>query len=85
MTAKKLALTNVNHVSFNWLRSNDAKASITSTAIAVCDLPKPLTNCVNEVLSTSFTTCRNGVFEIQSLMQLLLLRQALFAIRLYYL
>lgn len=64
MTAKKLALTSVNHVLFNWLRSNDAKAAITSTAGAVCDLPKPLTNFVNEVLSTSFTPCRNGVFEI---------------------
>ncbi|MFI3615516.1 hypothetical protein, partial [Streptococcus uberis] len=42
------------------------------------DLLKPLTNFVNEVLSTSFTPCRNGVFEILSLMQLLLIRLALF-------
>ncbi len=44
MMGKKWAQTNVNLVSFNWLRSNDAKASITSTAVALGDLPKPLTN-----------------------------------------
>lgn len=42
MMGKKWAQTNVNLVSFNWLRSNDAKASITSTAVALGDLPKPL-------------------------------------------
>ncbi|GET67894.1 hypothetical protein KNZ07_06530 [Streptococcus dysgalactiae subsp. equisimilis] len=36
--------TNVSLVLFNWLRSNDAKASITSTAVALGDLPKLLTN-----------------------------------------
>lgn len=44
MTGKKLVQTNVSLVLFNWLRSNDAKASITSTAIALGDLPKLLTN-----------------------------------------
>lgn len=44
MMGKKWAQTNVNLVSFNWLRSNDAKASITSTAVALGDLPKRLTN-----------------------------------------
>ncbi|BCK48078.1 hypothetical protein SDSE89_14100 [Streptococcus dysgalactiae subsp. equisimilis] len=36
--------TNVSLVLFNWLRSNDAKASIISWAIALGDLPKLLTN-----------------------------------------
>ncbi len=44
MTGKKLVQTNVSLVLFNWLRSNDAKASITSTAVALGDLPKLLTN-----------------------------------------
>lgn len=60
MMGKKWAQTNVNLVSFNWLRSNDAKASITSTAVALSDLPKPLTNYVRKVLSTFLTPCRNS-------------------------
>ncbi len=44
MTGKKLVQTNVSLVLFNWLRSNDAKASIISWAIALGDLPKLLTN-----------------------------------------
>ena len=60
MTGKKLVQTNVSLVLFNWLRSNDAKASITSTAVALGDLPKPLTNYVRKVLSTFLTPCRNS-------------------------
>lgn len=60
MMGKKWAQTNVNLVSFNWLRSNDAKASITSTAVALGDLPKPLTNYVRKVLSAFLTPCRNS-------------------------
>ncbi len=44
MMGKKWAQTNVNLVSFNWLRSNDAKASITSWTIALGVPPKPLTD-----------------------------------------